>query len=132
MTAFPDVGKIPYEGPDSKNPLAFRHYNAAEVVEGKTMADHLRYAVCYWHTFRGTGSDPFGVGTMIRPWDDGSDSIENAQQRSGHLAPNLLEPDLVDARGGNMSAQTINGQKPERKENTLPELRHLEHVLDGV
>jgi xylose isomerase len=67
---FPDVPAIKYEGPDSTNPLAFRHYNAAEVVDGKSMADHLRFAVCYWHTLCGTGSDPFGPGTMQRPWDD--------------------------------------------------------------
>src|SRR5215468_231823 len=81
MSAFPDVAKIKYEGPDSKNPLAFRHYNAAEVVEGKSMRDHLRFAVCYWHTFRGTGSDPFGPGCARRPWEDGSDSVEMAEKR---------------------------------------------------
>ena len=80
--AFPEITKVPYEGPQSKNPLAFRWYNAGEKVEGKTMAEHLRFAVVYWHTFRGTGSDPFGPGTMVRPWDDGSDSIENAQRRA--------------------------------------------------
>src|SRR5262245_33135584 len=57
MAFFPDVPKVRYEGPDSKNPLAFRHYNADELVDGKPMKDHLRFAVCYWHTFRGTGSD---------------------------------------------------------------------------
>jgi xylose isomerase len=82
MPAFAEVEKIRYEGPQSKNPLAFRWYNAEEVVEGKTMRDHLRFAVVYWHTFRGTGSDPFGPGTMQRPWDDGSDSVENAQRRA--------------------------------------------------
>ncbi len=71
MAAFPEVAKIRYEGPKSKNPLAFRHYNADEKVEGKSMKDHLRFAVAYWHTFRGTGSDPFGPGTMRRPWEDG-------------------------------------------------------------
>lgn len=81
MTAFPDIQKIKYEGPDSKNPLAFRWYNPDEVVEGKTMKEHLRFSITYWHTFRGTGSDPFGAGTMQRPWDDGSDSVENAQNR---------------------------------------------------
>src|SRR6186713_1171778 len=80
--AFPEVQKIPYEGPTSKNPLAFRWYNAGENVEGKTMAEHLRFAVVYWHTFRGTGSDPFGPGTMLRPWEDGTDSVENAQRRA--------------------------------------------------
>jgi len=79
--AFPKISKIKYEGPKSKNPLAFKYYNAAEKVEGKTMREHLRFAVVYWHTFRGTGSDPFGAGTMVRPWDDGSNSVANAQNR---------------------------------------------------
>ena len=80
--AFPEVQKIRYEGPTSKNPLAFRWYNESEVVEGKTMREHLRFAVVYWHTMRGTGGDPFGPGTAVRPWDDGSDSVENAQRRA--------------------------------------------------
>ncbi len=82
MSAFPDISSIPYEGPSSKNPLAFKHYDGTELVEGKTMKDHLRFSVVYWHTFRGTGSDPFGAGTMLRPWDDGSASVENAQNRA--------------------------------------------------
>ena len=76
------VSKIPFEGPTSRNPLAFKQYNAEEIVEGKTMREHLRFAVVYWHTFRGTGSDPFGVGTMQRPWDDFSNSVGNAQKRA--------------------------------------------------
>jgi xylose isomerase len=82
MSAFPDVEKIQYEGPDSTNPLAFRWYDENEVVEGKSMKEHMRFSVVYWHTFRGTGSDPFGAGTMVRPWDDGSESVENAQNRA--------------------------------------------------
>src|SRR5262249_19589525 len=81
MAFFPDVQKIPYEGPGSKNPLAFRQYNAEERVEGKSMKEHLRFAVAYWHTFRGTGSDPFGPGTMKRPWEDGTDSVDMAIKR---------------------------------------------------
>jgi xylose isomerase len=81
MSAFPAAQNIKYEGPQSKNPLAFRWYNADEVVEGKTMKDHFRFSVVYWHTFRGTGADPFGPGTMLRPWDDGSNSLENAKGR---------------------------------------------------
>jgi xylose isomerase len=80
--AFKNIGNIPFEGPASKNPLAFKHYNASELVEGKSMKDHLRFSVVYWHTFRGTGSDPFGGATMLRPWDDGSQSVENAQNRA--------------------------------------------------
>jgi xylose isomerase len=78
---FPKVSKIKYEGPKSKNPLAFKHYNESEKVEGKTMREHLRFAVCYWHTMRNVLSDPFGAGTAVRPWDDGSNSLANAQRR---------------------------------------------------
>jgi xylose isomerase len=81
-SAFPEISKITFEGPRSKNPLAFKHYNADEIVAGKTMREHLRFAVVYWHTFRGTGSDPFGAATMQRPWDDGSNSVGNAQNRA--------------------------------------------------
>lgn len=81
MTYFPEVSKIAFEGPDSKNPLAFRHYNPAEIVEGKAMRDHFRFSVAYWHTFRGTGSDPFGPGAAVRPWEDGTDSLEMAIKR---------------------------------------------------
>ncbi|MCA9225292.1 MAG: xylose isomerase, partial [Planctomycetales bacterium] len=82
MAAFPEIEKIQYEGPESKNPLAFRWYNENEVIEGQSMKDHLRFAVVYWHTFRGTGSDPFGSATMVRPWEAASDSVENAQNRA--------------------------------------------------
>ncbi|HEV3383294.1 MAG TPA: xylose isomerase [Gemmata sp.] len=81
MSFFPDVAKIKFEGPDSKNPLAFRHYNPDEMVEGKSMKAHLRFAVCYWHTFRGMGGDPFGPGCAIRPWEDGTDSLDMALKR---------------------------------------------------
>jgi xylose isomerase len=80
--AFPDINKIPYEGRSSQNPLAFKHYDATKVIEGRSMADHLRFSVAYWHTFRNALSDPFGVGTALRPWDDGSPSIENARRRA--------------------------------------------------
>ena len=79
--AFPEVSAIQYEGPGTKNPLAFKHYNASEIIDGKTMRDHLRFSVVYWHTFRGRGLDPFGAPTMIRPWDDFSDSLDNARRR---------------------------------------------------
>ena len=82
MSAFPEISQIPFEGPASKNPLAFKQYNPEELVEGKSMRDHLRFSVVYWHTFRGTGSDPFGAGTMLRPWDDGTASVKNAQARA--------------------------------------------------
>jgi xylose isomerase len=81
MAYFPEIAKIQYEGPKSRNPLAFRWYNPSEVIEGKTMKEHLRFSIVYWHTMRGTGSDPFGPGTAIRPWDDGSNSVDNALTR---------------------------------------------------
>jgi xylose isomerase len=81
MPFFPEIDKVRYEGPTSKNPLSFRHYNPDEVVEGKTMREHLRFSVAYWHTFRGTGGDPFGPGCAVRPWEDGTDSVEMASKR---------------------------------------------------
>ncbi|MFP6577024.1 MAG: xylose isomerase, partial [Pirellulaceae bacterium] len=82
MAAFPEIEKIRYEGPDTKNPLAFRWYNEDEVIEGQTMKDHMRFSVVYWHTFRATGADPFGSPTMVRPWEDGTDSVDNAIERA--------------------------------------------------
>jgi xylose isomerase len=81
MSYFPEIQTIQYDGPQSRNPLAFRWYNPSELIEGKSMKDHLRFSIVYWHTMRGTGSDPFGPGTAIRPWDDGSNSVENALRR---------------------------------------------------
>ena len=87
---FPQIAKIAFEGPHSANPLAFKHYDANEKIEGKTMRQHLRFAVCYWHTMRNTLSDPFGQGTALRPWDNGSNSLENAQRRV-HAAFEFIE-----------------------------------------
>ena len=78
---FPTVKKIRYEGPDSKNPLAFKHYNPREKVGGKTLEEHLRFSVAYWHSFRGTGGDPFGPGTIQRPWEQGRDPLAVAKVR---------------------------------------------------
>jgi len=78
---FKGIGKIKYEGPESKNVLAYKYYNPEEVILGKKMKDWLRFAVAYWHTFRGTGQDMFGSETIKRPWDDGSNSLENAKRR---------------------------------------------------
>ena len=77
---FPGISPVKYEGPDSKNPLAFKHYDADQTVLGKTMAEHLRFAVCYWHTFKGLGSDPFGPGTIIRSYNDATDEMGVAEQ----------------------------------------------------
>jgi xylose isomerase len=81
MAYFPEVAeRIPYEGPDSKNPLAFKHYQADKKVGEKTMAEHLRFAVCYWHNFRGGGLDPFGAPTMSRPWPLDPANVDEAKQ----------------------------------------------------
>ncbi len=78
---FPGIGEIKFEGKESKNPLAFRWYDENKVVGGKTMKEHLRFAVAYWHTFCGAGSDPFGPGTKIFPWDRASDPMDAAKAK---------------------------------------------------
>ena len=76
---FPGIKKIRYEGPDSKNPFAFKHYNANKKVGKKTMKEHLRFSVAFWHTFKGTGSDPFGGPVYDRPWDAADDCMQRAE-----------------------------------------------------
>jgi xylose isomerase len=78
---FPGIGKIKFEGKDSKNPLAFKWYDEKKMVNGKTMKDHLRFAVAYWHTFCGEGGDPFGPGTKSFPWNGASDPLEAAKNK---------------------------------------------------
>ncbi len=73
---FPGIGKIKYDGADSKNPLAFKWYDENKVINGKTMKDYLRYAVAYWHTFCGDGGDPFGPGTKTFPWTGAAEKME--------------------------------------------------------
>jgi len=77
---FPGVTTIKYEGPDSKNPLAFKYYNPREKVAGKAMEDHFRFAACYWHCMKNGGGDPFGPGTRIMPWNDASDPLVAAEE----------------------------------------------------
>lgn len=82
MAHIPSVrSPIPYEGPSSRRALAFKHYNPDEIVDGRTMAEHMRFSVAYWHAFRGAGLDPFGVATIARPWEKGSDAISVAKNR---------------------------------------------------
>lgn len=78
---FKDIQKIQYEGPDSNNPLAFNYYQEDKVVAGKTMKDHFRFAIAYWHSFCNENNDPFGAGTRVFPWDKSSDAMENAKYR---------------------------------------------------
>jgi xylose isomerase len=78
---FSGIDKIKFEGPDSRNPLAFKWYDENRVVGGKTMKEYLRFAVAYWHTFCGDGGDPFGPGTHVFPWDGASDKLDAAKER---------------------------------------------------
>lgn len=78
---FPNIPKIVYEGQNSDNPFAFKHYNAEEQVSGKTMREHLKFAAAYWHVMRNELADPFGAGTALMPWDDGSETLNNALGR---------------------------------------------------
>lgn len=77
---FKSIEKARFEGPDSSNPMAFHHYNPEEIVGGKTMAEQLRFAVAYWHSFVWPGNDPFGGQTLDRPWF--GDSMEHARQKA--------------------------------------------------
>ena len=82
MSFFPNVPTIRYEGPFSRNSFAFKHYNPDEVVAGKSMRDHMRFAAAYWHVMRNGLSDPFGGPTALMPWDDQSNSVDNALKRA--------------------------------------------------
>ncbi|MBO9749518.1 xylose isomerase [Xanthomonas phaseoli pv. dieffenbachiae] len=79
---FPGIGKIGFEGRDSDNPLAFKVYDANKTIGDKTMAEHLRFAVAYWHSFCGNGADPFGPGTRAYPWDVGDTALNRAEAKA--------------------------------------------------
>ena len=79
---FKGIGDIKFEGKDSDNPLAFKYYNPDQVVAGKTMREHFRFAVAYWHTFCGQGADPFGPGTQNFEWDQSNDPIQAAKDKA--------------------------------------------------
>ncbi len=78
---FKGIGKVQFEGKKSKNPLAFKYYNAEQKVGGKTMAEHFKFAIAYWHSFCNDGGDPFGVGTKSYPWNTSSDAVQNAKDK---------------------------------------------------
>ena len=79
---FKGIDAIEYEGKDSDNPLAFKYYDPERIVAGKTMREHFKFAIAYWHTFCGQGSDPFGSGTQNFPWDQSSDPLEAAKDKA--------------------------------------------------
>ena len=78
---FPGIGQIKYEGPQSDNPLAFRWYDENRIIGGKKLKDHVRFAVCYWHTFCNTGGDPFGPGTKDFPWNASADAVQRGKDK---------------------------------------------------
>lgn len=78
---FSGIGKIKYEGEDSKNPLAFKYYNPDQKIGGKSMKEIFRFAMAYWHTLTGTGGDPFGPGTKDFPWDVSKDAVQNGKEK---------------------------------------------------
>ena len=76
---FADVpDKIPFEGPESKNPLAFRYFNPQQIIGHKSMQAHLRFSVAYWHSFKASGMDPFGAPTFVRPWIKADTPLQQA------------------------------------------------------
>ncbi len=79
---FKGVSEIKFEGKESDNPLAFKYYNPDQVVAGKTMREHFKFAIAYWHTFCGQGSDPFGPGTQNFAWDQSSDAVQAAKDKA--------------------------------------------------
>ncbi|WP_339922143.1 xylose isomerase [uncultured Cyclobacterium sp.] len=78
---FPEIDKIKFEGKDSKNPLAFKYYDENRVIGGKSMKEHFRFAIAYWHSFCATGNDPFGPGTIVHKWDKSNDPIQRAKDK---------------------------------------------------
>lgn len=79
---FENIGQIRYEGPQSDNPFAFRWYDENKIVAGKSMKEHLRFACAYWHSFTGSGADPFGEPTHLFPWNDIADPIQRAYAKA--------------------------------------------------
>ena len=127
-----DCEKIQYEGPSSKNPLAFKHYNPDELIDGKPMKEHLRFAAPYWHVMRNVLGDPFGAGTAEMPWDDGSDSVDNALKRVDVFFEFLdkigieyycwhdrdISPELCDLSKSNEALDTVVAKLKEKQAET--------------
>ena len=78
---FSEIEPVRFAGPETNDPLAYRYYDAKRVVLGKTMEEHLRISVAYWHTFCSAGADMFGGGTWDRPWHKGSDPVAMAEHK---------------------------------------------------
>ena len=110
-TYFPEVEFVPFEGKDSDNPFAFKYYNPAQLISGKTMADHFRFAIAYWHSFCGNGSDPFGMPTRNMPWLSANNQLDRAI--------NLLQGKDLPGMEGDVSATGLKGYLPTGMLNRL-------------
>jgi xylose isomerase len=123
MTSFFDgIAPVSYEGPDSTNPLAYRHYNPDEVVMGKRMEDHLRFAVAYWHSFAWEGGDPFGMHTFERPWHP-QDNMARAKIKADAAF------DMFDILGQPYYCWHDADIRPEG-DSFAESLRNLEEIID--
>ena len=93
---FPVIEKISYEGPSSTNPLAFKYYDENREVAGKTMKEHFRFAIAYWHSFCNANADPFGAGTRPMPWLESSDPIQQAKDKmDAEMKSEMKETDMT-------------------------------------
>ena len=120
---FKGIPQIRYEGPDSANEFAFRHYNAEEIVLGKPMAEHLRFAVAWWHSFAWPGGDPFGGQTFERPWF--GDTIALARMKAD-VAFEMF--DILQAPFFCFHDADIRPEGRDFAENT----RNLEEIVDYI
>lgn len=131
---FKGIGKITYEGPETDNPFAYRWYDAQKVIAGKTLEEHLRFAVAYWHSFNGNGSDPFGGPTLFFPWNADGDIIQRAKDKMDAAFEFITkmglpyycfhDVDLVDY--GNDVAEN------ERRLQTLVSYAHEKQAASGI
>ena len=85
-----NVKKIEYSGKDSRDLLSFKYYNPEEIILGKKMSEHLRFSVAFWHTFNADGTDMFGVGTMLRPWDKYTEKLMHLSNSLKNLVWNIF------------------------------------------
>ena len=79
---FKGINKIPFEGKESDNPLAYKFYDPERVVAGKKLKDHFKFAMAYWHTLCNEGGDPFGAGTQVFPWNTSNDPVQRAKDKA--------------------------------------------------
>jgi len=125
---YPGIGEIKYEGKESKNPLAFRWYNADQIVGSKTMKEHLRFAIAYWHSFCGDGSDQFGNSTHVYPWQnpDLDDTIRQRLDAAFEFITKIGAPYYcfhdVDVVGGDGSVLDVE----KRLEKFVPVMKDLQ------